>query len=111
QSPVLRPYNSAGEFNFHRGAAITIQKQKLEATVFVSYRKLSANFVADTVSNEEFISSFLNSGYHRTETEVMDRNKLGQFVFGSSLKYKNANWHFGVNAINFNFSSPIQKRQ
>ena len=111
QSPVLRPYNSAGEFNFHRGAGVTVQKGKVEATAFVSYRKLSANFVADTVSNEEFISSFLNSGYHRTESEIADRNKLGQFVFGGNIKYKNDNWHAGINAIVFKFSSPVQKRQ
>jgi len=111
QSPVLRPYNSAGEFNFHRGGGITIQKGKLDATAFVSYRKLSANFVADTVSNEEFISSFLNSGYHRTESEIADRNKLGQFAFGGNIKYKNENWHAGINSIIFKFSSPVQKRQ
>ncbi|HET9744910.1 MAG TPA: helix-hairpin-helix domain-containing protein, partial [Chitinophagaceae bacterium] len=111
QSPVLRPYNSAGEFNFHRGAGVTIQKQRFEATAFISYRKLSANFVADTVSHEEFISSFLNSGYHRTEGEIADRNKLGQFTLGGNIKYKHANWHAGLNAIHFNFSSPVQKRQ
>src|SRR6186713_2740540 len=110
QSPVLRPYNSAGEFNFHRGAGITIQKGKMEATAFISYRKLSANFVADTVSNEEFISSFLNSGYHRTESEIADRNKLDQFAFGGNIKYKNSNWHAGFNAIYFDFSSPVVKR-
>jgi hypothetical protein len=36
QSPVLRPYNSAGEFSFHRGAGITWQKGKIEATGFIS---------------------------------------------------------------------------
>jgi Helix-hairpin-helix motif len=111
QSPVLRPYNSAGEFNFHRGAGITVQKGKFEITAFGSYRKLSANFVADTVSNEEYISSFLNSGYHRTESEVADRNRLTQFSFGGNVKYKTSNWHAGFNAIMFNFSSPVQKRQ
>ena len=111
QSPVLRPYNSAGEFNFHRGAGITVHKGKVEATAFGSYRKLSANFVADTVSNEEYISSFLNSGYHRTESEIADRNKLGQLTFGGNLKYKKDNWHAGINAIVFRFSSPVQKRQ
>ena len=111
QSPVLRPYNSAGEFNFHRGAGITIQIKNIEATAFVSYRKLSANFVADTVSNEEYISSFLNSGYHRTESEIADRNKLGQLTVGGNLKYKKANWHAGINAIAFKFSAPVQKRQ
>jgi hypothetical protein len=111
QSPVLRPYNSAGEFNFHRGAGITIQKNNFEATAFVSYRKLSANFVADTVSNEEFISSFLNSGYHRTESEIADRNKLGQLAIGGNIRYKKTTWHAGVNAIVFKFSSPVQKRR
>ncbi|TAL48728.1 MAG: helix-hairpin-helix domain-containing protein, partial [Chitinophagaceae bacterium] len=97
QSSVLRPYNSAGEFNFHRGAGITIKKGKIETTVFASIRKLSANFVADTVSNEEFISSFLNSGYHRTESEVADRNKLRQLAFGGNVMYKADRWHIGIN--------------
>jgi hypothetical protein len=110
QSSVLRPYNSAGEFNFHRGAGITVQKGKMEATVFASIRKLSANFVADTLSKEEFISSFLNSGYHRTESEIADRNKLRQLAFGGNLRYKSGKGHIGVNVIHFNFSSPVQKR-
>jgi hypothetical protein len=111
QSPVLRPYNSAGEFSFHRGAAITLQKGKLETTAFISYRKLSANFVADTVSNEEYITSFLNSGYHRTESEVAGRHKLGQLALGGNIKYKGSNWQAGFNAIYFDFSSPVVKRQ
>jgi hypothetical protein len=111
QSPVLRPYNSAGEFSFHRGAGITLQKGKLETTAFISYRKLSANFVADTVSNEEYITSFLNSGYHRTESEVAGRHKLGQLALGGNIKYKGSNWHAGFNAIYFDFSSPVVKRQ
>jgi len=110
QSQVLRPYNSAGEFNFHRGAGITLQKGKIEATIFVSLRKLSANFVADTVSNEEYISSILNSGYHRTVSEVEDRNKLNQFAVGGNLKFKTDRFHIGINAIHYNFSSPVRKR-
>jgi len=110
QSAVLRPYNSAGEFNFHRGAGLTVKKGKTEATVFASLRKLSANFVADTVSNEEFISSFLNSGFHRIESEIADRNKLRQLAFGGNVNYKAEHWQVGFNAIYFDFSSPVQKR-
>ena len=110
QSPILRPYNSAGEFSFHRGAGITLQKGKIETTAFVSYRKLSANFVADAVSNEEYITSFLNSGYHRTESEIAGRHKLGQVTLGGNIKYKGNNWHAGLNAIYFDFSSPVVKR-
>lgn len=110
QSPVLRAYNSAGEYNFHRGAGVTLQKGKFEATAFVSLRKLTANYVADTVSYEEYITSIINSGYHRTESEVENRHKLKQFAVGGNLKYRSSNWQFGINAIHYNFSSPIQKR-
>jgi hypothetical protein len=110
QSPTLRPYNSAGEFYFHRGAGITIKKGKIESTAFFSIRKLSANFVADTVNNEDFISSFLNSGYHRTESEVEDRNKLTQTAFGGNVIYKGNRFQVGLNGIHYIFSSPVQKR-
>ena len=111
QSAVLRPYSSAGEFYFHRGAGITIKKGRIESTVFASIRKLSANFVADTVNNEDFISSFLTSGYHRTNSENADRNNLTQTAFGANALYRGNNWHVGVNGIYYNFSLPVQKRE
>jgi hypothetical protein len=110
QSSILRPYSSAGEFYFHRGAGITIQKGKIEATAFASIRKLSANFVADTVNKEDFISSFLTSGYHRTNSENDDRNNLTQTTFGGNVTYRGNRWHVGVNGIYYNFSLPVQKR-
>jgi hypothetical protein len=110
QSTVLRPYNSAGEFNFNRGAGITFKKGRIETTAFASIRQLSANFVADTINFEDYISSFQTSGYHRTEAENADRNKLRQTSFGGNLKYTGNRWHAGVNAINYQFSKPVQKR-
>lgn len=110
QSAILRPYSSAGEFYFHRGAGITVKKGKMEATAFASVRKLSANFVADTVNNEDFISSFLTSGYHRTESELADRNKLTQSTLGGNLAYKTNRWQLGMNGVYYRFSSPVQKR-
>ena len=96
QSAILRPYSSAGEFYFHRGAGISIKKGNIESTAFVSLRKLSANFVADTVNNEDFISSFLTSGYHRTSHEAADKNKLTQTTFGGNLMYRGK--QFGMQA-------------
>jgi hypothetical protein len=43
----------------------------MEATAFASIRKLNANFVADTVNNEDYISSFLNSGYNVLPARLM----------------------------------------
>ncbi|HVT86559.1 MAG TPA: helix-hairpin-helix domain-containing protein [Chitinophagaceae bacterium] len=110
QSTILRPYNSAGEYNFHRGMGITIQKGNIEATGFASLRKISANFVADTVNSTDFFSSFLTSGYNRTPSEIEDRNDLTQTSFGGNVTYRTDRWHIGINGIYYHFSVPIQKR-
>lgn len=110
QSAVLRPYNSAGEFNFNRGIGITVRMNNIEATLFGSLRKISANFGIDTANFEDYISSFQMSGYHRTEAEVADRNGLRQVSFGGSARYLGPRWQFGVNGIQYNFSVPVQKR-
>ncbi|MET0393115.1 MAG: hypothetical protein ABW019_08225 [Chitinophagaceae bacterium] len=110
QSPVLRPYNSAGEYNFHRGAGITIRKGNLEATAFVSLRKLSTSSITDTLTGDAAFSSFRMSGYHRTQSEAGSRNNLQQLVAGAVLRYIRERWHIGVNGIYYNFSQPLQKR-
>jgi hypothetical protein len=110
QLSILRPYNSSGEFYFNRGAGITVHLGKIEATAFASLRKLSANFVADTLNNEDFISSFLNSGYHRTQSEIDNKNNLQQFSYGGNITYRQGNWHIGINGVGYNFSLPVQKR-
>ncbi len=110
QSAVLRPYNSAGEINFHRGAGITLKINKIETTVFASIRKLSANFVADTISKEDYVSSFLTSGYHRTASEIADRNLLKQTAVGGNIKYRTERMQIGFNGIAYRFSLPVLKR-
>jgi hypothetical protein len=110
QLPILRHHSSSGEFYFNRGAGTTIQLGKLEATGFLSFRKLSANLVADTLRNVDIISSFLNSGYYRTESEVKDKNNMQQVSYGGNITYHQRNWHIGINGVCYNFSLPVQKR-
>ena len=109
QATVLRPYNSSGEINFHRGVGITLQKNKWEATLFGSYRKLDANMVLDTLTNEDFISSFLTSGYHRTNSEVADQGIQKQLAFGGNIIYRADKWHLSANTIQYKFDLPVNK--
>ena len=111
QLPVLRPYNSAGEINFHRGAGITIAKKNIEATAFASFRKLDGNLVpADTVIFEEDnISSLQTSGLHRTKSEVADKGVQDQLAYGGNIAYNKSRLHLGVNIIQYNFKFPIVK--
>jgi hypothetical protein len=109
QSPVLRPYNSAGEFNFFRGMGITLRRQNWETTVFGSMRKLNANKDIDT-NNHEVISSFLSSGNNRTANEILDKNSLSQTVYGANIHWRNSALKIGLNTVVYSFSLPILKR-
>ena len=112
QTAIIRPYNSAGEINFHRGAAITIGKRNWEFTTFGSYRKIDANFSpADTLQNveEDFVSSLQTSGLHRTKNENDDKNIQTQLAFGGNVNLKIKKLQWGLNAIRYQFALPIKR--
>ena len=110
EGAVLRPYNSAGEINFHRGVAVTLAKNKWQLSIFGSYRKIDANFVADTSqSNDDFVSSLQTSGYHRTKSETDDKGIQRQLAFGGNFSYQIKNLHLGLNAVQYKFKFPLVK--
>ncbi len=110
ESPCLLPYHSAGEFNFHRGLGISLQKGKWQSTFFISYRKISSNLTTDSTGQELLFTSFQNSGYHRTPAEIADRNSNSQFATGANIRYGVRNFSVGFNLIHFHFGLPLQKR-
>jgi helix-hairpin-helix protein len=109
QSPILVPYNSAGEIYFHRGVGITLEKNNWQATVFGSYRKMDANFNVDTIANDDFVSSLETSGYHRTKDEVADKGVLHQTAFGGNVSLNPNYFHVGINTIQYHFNLPLEK--
>lgn len=109
QSAILRPYSSAGEFNFHRGVGIQLAKNQFQLAAFGSYRKLDANLSADSL-NGHVISSFLTSGLHRTEKEWAERNNIYQQAAGCSFSVATARGHVAFNMVQYRFSHPVLKR-
>ena len=112
QADVLRPYNSAGEINFHRGIGITLTKNNWEGTLFGSYRNVDANFSAgdSAQTQDDVVTSLQISGFHRTKSEVADKGIQRQLAFGGNLSYQLKNLHVGLNAIQYNFKYPLQKQ-
>jgi hypothetical protein len=106
QAPVLIPYRSPGEFYFNRGIGITLEKRYFEATVFASYKNVSANVVVDTVQR---FTSLQTSGYHRTVAEIEDRNRIGLRSIGGTISYAKSFFRIGMNTILHRFSLPIDK--
>ncbi len=111
EADVLRPYNSAGEIFFHRGAAITVGKNNWETTLFASYKKVDANFAAGdtTQTQDDYITSLQTSGFHRTASEVADKGIQRQLAFGGNFSYKFRALHVGLNAIQYSLKYPLQK--
>jgi hypothetical protein len=109
QSETLRPYHSAGEYNFLRGTGVTLKKGNLESTLFVSYRKLSANIDYND-QQQTVITSLLTSGLHRTMSEIANRNAAAMVVTGGNIKWQKEIAHIGLNAVQYRYSLPLLKR-
>ncbi len=110
QSEVLRPYHSAGEYNFFRGAGITMEKGAFENTLFVSLRNLSGNLDYDN-RDGKIITSLQTSGLHRTVSEIEDRGVVWMTAAGGNLKWKNNHGHMGLNITNSHYSLPLIRRE
>ena len=110
EADVLRPYNSAGEINFHRGIGVTLEKNNWQFTFFGSYKNIDANRVVDTTqSQDEFVSALQTSGYHRTKSELADKQVQSQFAYGGNFSYKNKKLHLSISGIKYKFKFPLIK--
>lgn len=101
----VRPYSSANEISFLRGAAVALAlTNRWLLTAFASFRNLDASTsTADdgTVAQVNMSSS----GLHRTQTEIGNKNALGQRVFGGAVQYLSDNLNAGVVAYNSQYSN------
>ncbi len=112
EASVLNPYNSAGEIFFHRGVGVTLKKKNIETTLFASYKKIDANFDGglDTLqTQDDFVTSFQTSGFHRTASEAADKGIQRQLAFGGNISYHKKDYHIGINAVQYNFKYPLVK--
>jgi hypothetical protein len=110
QATLLRPYNSTSEYFFNRGAGITLEKRNFQFTAFASFRNVSGNIVADTNTNaEDYFSSLITSGLHRTRNEQADKNQVKMNSFGGNFSYNKNNLHIGINGVHFQFNRPFNR--
>ncbi len=107
----IRPYTSSNEVFFKRGAGVALRKKKWTIDLFISRRKLDGNInsSADTLSNKDLFTSFQESGYHRTESEIIDKNAVGEWLYGSHLRYGGKSMQSGITVVNTRFDMPLVK--
>lgn len=93
----IRPYTSVIETNFFRGGAATVEVIKgVEVSAFYSQLLQDAGIRSDTVEQEDFINSLQQSGFHRTPTEITNRNSVEERNFGGAVLYKNESSRYSI---------------
>ncbi len=112
----IRPYAALLENTFFRGAAATYQlAPRWEASAFASRNNLDATFrqATDSLAQfDEYSSSLLVTGLHRTATEIAGRQRLAETVGGGHLGYlsTDGNLALGFTAVATHYGTAMQKR-
>jgi hypothetical protein len=91
----FKPSRSFNEAGYMRGLGITLQKNKISGSFWLSASPLSATLTADSLGEFDQISSILSSGYHRTSTELAKRKTIFQENIGMNIKYESSKMGLG----------------
>lgn len=92
----IRAHSSLSSGNYLQGAATTVNIVKgLDVSAFVSYRKFDATLNAD----DGTIATILESGYHRTETELDKKNNSSHVLAGGNVDYSAGGFHVGLTGV------------
>ncbi len=107
----ILPYTSANEVYFKRGACVSVKRKKIQTDLFFSARKMDGNLqqITDSASSDDLITSFQESGYHRTANEIADKNSMRELLFGSHVGYQKRNLQLGVTGVHMHYSLPLKK--
>jgi hypothetical protein len=86
---AVKAFASNDENNFFRGLAASASLGKFTFSAFFSSKMRDAN-ITDTInSGRIYFSSFQESGYHRTPSELADEKSVRETVFGGNLLFRN----------------------
>lgn len=101
----IKPYSSVNEVLFKRGAAVSIGFDNISFDAFYSNRKRDVVFVqADSLLQEDYFTSFYESGYHRTVNELLGKNLVQEELIGGNISYHKHNFQVGVTGLSSRFN-------
>jgi hypothetical protein len=102
----IRPSTGVDENLFFRGAATTLNFGKAKLSTFYSQKNDDGN-VAGTDSTGWFVTSLQTSGYHRTNSEIEDKNAVRNRNFGGILSWSFSNLKIGATFIRQQLNLPL----
>lgn len=97
----IRPYTSISERQAMRGVAGTFQHRNFTFSGMISRRKADARIEEDSV-----FTSLSRIGYHRTRSEISNRNSITLLTVGGDVHRTSSNWLVGMSWAWHHFSKP-----
>jgi len=110
----IRPCSSVDENLFMRGLAGTFAIKNFEISAFFSKKKRDGNVnaITDTLANADdqlSVSSLLETGYHRTPSELSKKGTVDEVIYGGNLTYRKRLFSIGVTAAKTELSPKLDK--
>ncbi|MEB2781695.1 helix-hairpin-helix domain-containing protein [Algoriphagus sp. C2-6-M1] len=110
----ILPYTAALEFGFFRGAGLTYQSGNWQSSLLASYAPRDGRTASslDTLTTEDLtISSFNQSGLHRTSSELSTKNQFRELSLGGNVQFSSSSRKLqaGTNYLFTRFDHPWVK--
>jgi hypothetical protein len=107
----ISKYSSTDENRFQRGVATTLNYKNIDFSVFFSYKNNDANLQVDTAGFVVHqVTSFLNSGFHRTYNELEDKDAIQEIVSGGNVTYNHKLFKAGITYVNQSFDKSLESK-
>ncbi len=107
----IRPYNSVVENGSFRGIANTLKKGNFEITTMAAMNKRDASVDLNEETQDDYFSSLLSAGFHRTATEIANKNAIKETNLGGNILYKLDHLQVGFSVLHTSFDKTFQKRE
>lgn len=106
---AIKAYTSNDENNFFRGVAATSAIGKFTLTAFISSKNKDAN-ITDTLSSGRIcFSSFQESGYHRTSSEIADEKSVRETAYGANIIYRGNTLKVGATLVQYHYNKYLER--
>lgn len=107
---LIRPNTSSNENLFLRGVAVTTGIKNFNFTGFYSSKKVDANIGDYDMLNQEiaFVTSLQETGYHRTNAEMEDKDAIQETLYGGHIEYLRNTLRIGATAYKTNLDKPLE---
>ena len=104
----ILPYTSSLEQNFFRGVALTKSINKFHFSFMASRLLQDGSLTNGQVIQAEGVNSILQTGFHRTQNELSNKNNIAENSIGGRFQYTpSLNLTMGINTLQTFFEHSI----